>query len=294
MISKRFRSNSLRAMVLTVMQLAAGSSVVAQTAADLVQPKLLADVAAIESGKPFTVAVQLKMAPRWHIYWINPGDAGIPTTVKFELPEGFTVSKLEYPTPVRLEQTGGIIMYGYADQVMLLATITPPAKASTANVPIAATVKYLVCDDSCIPGEARLSLSLPSGAAKPSADADAIAKWKRQVPTPFGQVKAVASQTLKFDQSPTRKSEGKISLKIEWNDAPPAKLSWFPPASDALIFTDIKTETQGKTTTVTAAVQRLTGQKIDPSAMDSVLAHDASDGRVGIAIPIQFPAEAGS
>lgn len=284
-------NRSIMAMLLTLMVVQ--QAALAQNASDLVQARLLSDAATIQAGKPFMVAVQFKIAPQWHIYWTNPGDAGIPTTVKFELPEGFAISSLEYPTPTRFDQPGAIVSFGYHDEVMLLATITPPERYSGASIAIAATVKYLVCNDSCFPGEAKLSLSLPVGASKPSGDSEAIAKWKNQVPGPVGQSKAIASQTMTFVKSATRPTEGKISLKIIWADAPPAKLDWFPPASEGYIFTAIKVQTEGKTTTVSADVQRLVGQKVDSLAMDSVLAQDTPQGRRGIAIPIKFPADAG-
>ena len=47
---------------------------------ELVKASLLADTGAVAPGKPFTVGLRLKMAPRWHTYWENSGDAGLPTT----------------------------------------------------------------------------------------------------------------------------------------------------------------------------------------------------------------------
>src|SRR6185369_17626506 len=93
---------------------------------DLVKTELLADVKTVEAGKPFHVGVRLHIKPGWHVYWINPGDAGLPTRVKFSLPDGFKAGELKYPLPVRFEQ-GGVIGYGYHDEVMLIAEITPPA-----------------------------------------------------------------------------------------------------------------------------------------------------------------------
>ena len=255
------------------------------TADDLVKARILSDVSAIEPGRPFTVAVYLKIAPKWHIYWVNSGDAGIPTTVKFDLPEGFTASALQYPTPIRIEQAGGIIMFGYSDEVMLLTTITPPAKVATSTIPIAATVKYLVCDDSCLPGEAKLSMSLPVGSAKPSSDAPSIAKFKDQLPVP----ELAAVKSFDFKQSEKRKNEATVSLTIEWPTPPTGKIEWFPPASDGLVFSDIKIATHGKTTIITSSVQRLTGQKVDWKALDSVVGYATPDGRRGATVPMRFP-----
>ena len=38
---------------------------------------LVTDTDAIQPGKPFRVALRLRMADGWHTYWKNPGDAGV-------------------------------------------------------------------------------------------------------------------------------------------------------------------------------------------------------------------------
>ena len=35
----------------------------------------------------------------WHSYWKNPGDTGIPTEIDWQMPEGFHVGELRWPTP---------------------------------------------------------------------------------------------------------------------------------------------------------------------------------------------------
>ena len=40
-----------------------------------VEVGLLADKSAAEPGKTITVAVQERIEPGWHTYWINPGDS---------------------------------------------------------------------------------------------------------------------------------------------------------------------------------------------------------------------------
>src|SRR5262249_22726510 len=137
---------------------------------------------AIQPGKPFQVGVLLKLAPKWHVYWINPGDAGIATTVDFHLPEGVTASPLQYPVPSRIEQSGGVIMYCYTNEVMLISTITPPADFKGASAKIDADLNYLVCEDSCIQGSAKLSLSLPMKAWVAENQKELFATWQARMP----------------------------------------------------------------------------------------------------------------
>jgi DsbC/DsbD-like thiol-disulfide interchange protein len=261
-------------------------------ATDLVKATLVADTSVLEAGNPFNVGVILKIAPHWHVYWTNPGDAGIPTTLKFDLPDGFTASDVRYPTPRRFVVPGNIVLFGYADEVMLQATITPPASLSGGNIPIRALVKYLVCEDSCIPGEASLELLLRTGAAS-KANQATFSTWTARLPAPVGDVQSILSESMKFTPSPTRKDEAQFELTIDWKSAPPDKLDWFSPASDALVFNDIKVQTQDRKTRITASVQRLEGQKLDADHLDSVLGYDSAQGRRGVAIPLKLPSAAG-
>src|SRR5437867_6329056 len=112
-----------------------------------VQAELLADVSAIQTGKPFTIGVRLTIRPGWHVYWKNPGDSGIPTTVEFTLPDGFVACELQYPVPHRIEAAGGIVNYGYEDEVMLLAKITTSTALKQQSVHLVAKVNWLVCQE---------------------------------------------------------------------------------------------------------------------------------------------------
>ena len=38
--------------------------------------ELVSDNQSVAPGKPFWVALRMKMDPHWHVYWRNPGDSG--------------------------------------------------------------------------------------------------------------------------------------------------------------------------------------------------------------------------
>jgi thiol:disulfide interchange protein len=139
-------------------------------ASDLVQPTLYAESGTVAPGQTLWTDLHLTIAPGWHIYWKNPGDSGLPTGIDWTLPPGFTVGAIEWPTPERF-QLGPIANYGYAGGADLLVPLSaPPGLTAGAKQPIAAQVKYLVCSEICIPGEAQVSLDLGagSGAADPA------------------------------------------------------------------------------------------------------------------------------
>src|SRR4051812_38028814 len=94
---------------------------------ELVRAEVLANATAAVPGRPFTVGVLLKMVPHWHTYWKFPGDAGIPSEIKWNLPPGWKVGEIQWPIPLKLLEPGDIQIYGYHDEVLLMQEITPPA-----------------------------------------------------------------------------------------------------------------------------------------------------------------------
>jgi DsbC/DsbD-like thiol-disulfide interchange protein len=110
-------------------------------AGELVQAQLLADVSAVKPGEEFTLGVLLKIKPKWHIYWKYPGDAGLPTTVKWKLPDSIAAQpELRFPLPVRFDQPGDVVGYGYKDEVLLTARVIAPQGASGSAHEFAADV----------------------------------------------------------------------------------------------------------------------------------------------------------
>lgn len=165
-----------------------------------VQATLTTDTPHYTPGQPFTAAVTLTITPKWHVYWINPGDSGLPTQVAWTLPPGWTAGPLLYPVPKKFTQPGDILGYGYDSKVTFLTQITPAAESTVLTTPpakLSARLTYLVCDDVCLPGSATLTATLtpaptpaptaPAHAAdslSPSASAAAIAEARDRFPVP--------------------------------------------------------------------------------------------------------------
>jgi thiol:disulfide interchange protein/DsbC/DsbD-like thiol-disulfide interchange protein len=170
----------------------------AQVTQPHVTAELIPETTQIRIGQPFLIALHLHMDPGWHTYWINFGDAGLPTTIKWTLPPGFTAGPIQWPTP-EVHAMGPETTYGYGGDVYLLTTITPPAKLG-AKLPrqldFKARADWLVCQEECIPGKGDLAVTLNfDPAAPPSSDAAAeaffaTAKSRLPVPNTLWDVKA--------------------------------------------------------------------------------------------------------
>jgi len=149
--------------------------------------RLLADARTIVPGEPFTVGILMTMQKGWHTYWKNPGEAGLPTSVLWTAPPGFTPGDILWPLPHKLIETGDVLTYGYADENMLLVPFrVPPTVAPGTSVTISAKLDWLECEHTCVPGEATVRLTLPVGVkGGGGAHEELFAKYRGLIPSPY-------------------------------------------------------------------------------------------------------------
>jgi len=148
--------------------------------------ELIAENASIAPAVSFRAGLKFNLEKGWHVYWINPGDSGQPPKVEWKLPEGFQAGEIEWPTPSRLP-ISKLMDYGYEDKVLLMMPIHPPASLKPGTTAqLAATVKWLVCREVCLPGHAEVALTLPvlSESPKPSRNQDLFSQTRASLPRP--------------------------------------------------------------------------------------------------------------
>jgi DsbC/DsbD-like thiol-disulfide interchange protein len=148
-----------------------------------VRASFVADVKTIKPGRVFDVGVLLRIEPGWHVYWENPGDAGAPTRVALTAPPGVAVSALRYPLPQEFTQPGDIKGYGYEGEVMVVAQVSVPRDWPRGKaIALIADVSWLSCKDVCLPGKARLELSVRVGDEGENANSELFATWHARLP----------------------------------------------------------------------------------------------------------------
>jgi thiol:disulfide interchange protein len=184
----RLRSTLLAWSLLAVVAGLPCARAASEAHAEQLSVRLLVSPAAIYPGQNFTAGLYFKLEPGWHVYWINAGDSGQATKVKWALPAGITAGALEFPTPKRLP-LGPLMDYGYENEVLFPIPMKVAAdfKPAGASVPIGGEVSWLVCREMCIPGSANLSVersALTSAPAAPQSTADAalVARFSNALP----------------------------------------------------------------------------------------------------------------
>ena len=172
-----------------------------------VKVELVAEGSTIQSNQPFWVALHLKLEKGWHVYWKNPGDAGLPLQLKWTLPEGFQSEPLQWPFPEKftIEELVG---FGYHDEVILLSRIIPPSNlVKGQDVQLAGEVKWLVCSSStCQPGSIPVKLDLKvdsEPAQKNELASEVFNKARLKMPKSHIQVKTVHKEGIVQLQVPS-------------------------------------------------------------------------------------------
>ncbi len=151
----------------------------------LIEAELIADSETLVPGRGLTVGVHLKIAEGWHTYWANPGDSGIPVTVDWELPEGVRVGEIQWPLPRRMEEPGDLKVYAYKDEVLLMTRVFVRPGTDLDEVTLKADVDWLVCRESCLPGDARLSLTLPVADDVEPVNTEFFEQYREKLPRQF-------------------------------------------------------------------------------------------------------------
>jgi thiol:disulfide interchange protein DsbD len=98
-----------------------------------------------------------KLEPGWHVYWKNPGDAGLPPRISWTLPAGVSAGPIQFPAPKHLP-LGPLMDFGYESEVLFPLKLHVADSVKPGPVTLNAKVNWLVCQASCIPGKAELEV----------------------------------------------------------------------------------------------------------------------------------------
>jgi DsbC/DsbD-like thiol-disulfide interchange protein len=126
--------------------------------------ELVAESDAPAAGQAVTLAFSFTPQPGWHGYWLNPGDAGAPARVEWQLPQGVQAEPLRFPVPQTL-LISGLMNYVYEGPHAVLTRLAVPAGlAPGTRLPVRVRIDYLACTDKiCVPERADLALELSVG-----------------------------------------------------------------------------------------------------------------------------------
>ena len=125
------------------------------------------------------LGLQFRLKPEWKVYWRSPGDAGFPPHLDWADSKNVKQAVIQWPVPKRFSVLG-LETLGYKDEVVFPIQVKPEIKDGAVH--IETHLRYLTCNDICIPYDTKLSLDLPTGRLQPSEFAHLIDKYQSTVP----------------------------------------------------------------------------------------------------------------
>ncbi|MCF2515597.1 thioredoxin family protein [Sphingomonas sp. G124] len=236
-----------------------------------IRPELIAEGPATPGGE-VELAILMHTDPGWHGYWLNPGDAGLPMKIEWQLPKGARLGPLRFPVPDKL-LVAGIVNYVYERDYALLTRFTVPANARGV-VPIRAEAQWLACTDKiCVPERGSISLNVPTAMGE-ATERVRFDEWRRALPRPLASPARFAVR------------DNKIEIAVPLPASVMVGQPYFFPADDGPIDYAAPQGFRRKGDLLIAELERRRG---NPERLSGVLALGDGRGLEIKAIPGQVP-----
>lgn len=127
---------------------------------------LVFERSAATPGDSFLGALHLKLADKWHVYWRNPGDSGLPPSATWASSPQVTAGEFRFPAPHAIP-LATLMNYGYEHEVVLPFEVKIAADAKPGDIlTIGGKFEYLICADICIPEDVTLTAAMPVARAE--------------------------------------------------------------------------------------------------------------------------------
>ncbi|MBL7663243.1 thioredoxin family protein [bacterium] len=228
--------------------------------------------------KVATLGIKLEIENGWHIYWLNSGESGSPTTVNWRNPSGFEISALRWPAPERQIEKGGITTYGYSQETILLADLYALTSApQSGKIEIRALLSFLVCKDICVPGMLDLTKELtldPTRALEISTDQAAIKRFEARTPVAASMLKEISIQGSLHEKD-DRNLIAKIvisGLNLPSTATAASELQIFPFDTENFqaLISAARITTSGATAVISFPVKRLTTAELSTASFSGI------------------------
>jgi len=153
------------------------------------QVKLISERDVVQADETFFVAFDLKINPKWHVYWRNAGDSGLPPEILWAEGVRPEAGKFIWAAPhEQLVLENEIMNYGYSNRLVLPFPLHVSADAEIGDtIRLAGTLEYQICEEVCIIERHDFDTSFSVGQSPRinEANGSLIAEWIAKAPTLF-------------------------------------------------------------------------------------------------------------
>ena len=179
----------------------ANAQVPTPAASQYVRASMEAETRSPAPGDIVTVAIVMDPKPGWHDYWLNPGDAGTPLELAWQLPAGINAGPLRAPVPDTLI-VSGFMNHIYKSKHAFLVDLKIPDSAIVGqNLDIKVGARWSACSDLvCVPESATLSVPITVGAGSiGKSDRARFDAWRSALPVPLDRTALYAIDDNRID-----------------------------------------------------------------------------------------------
>lgn len=152
-------------------------------------------------GDIVTMAIIMDPKPEWHDYWLNPGDAGTPLELEWQLPAGVSAGPIRAPVPETLI-VSGFMNHIYKTKHAFLIDVKIPQDAQVGQkLDIKVAARWSACSDIvCVPEGGTLSAPLIVGTGAISdANRARFDIWRAALPVPLDRTAQYAIDGNRID-----------------------------------------------------------------------------------------------
>ncbi len=152
----------LRIILVVLVMTGAGGRAYAseRSVTDYTTTTIISETDGIAPGKTAWFAVQQHVRENWHVFWVNPGDAGIPLNLQWTLPDGFETAAPLHPAPEYIP-VGPLASYAHEGEPVFLVSVTASSNVEPGTtIDVVIDAVWQVCEEICIPEDARFEFPL--------------------------------------------------------------------------------------------------------------------------------------
>lgn len=199
--------------------LAAGARAASVVETEFTKTEIISERAGFSPGETTWFAIRQEVIEGWHVFWKNPGDAGLPMALRWDLPPGYAVGEIRHPVPQYIP-VGPLASFAHEGEPVFLLPVTAPADAPIGEeLTIAIDALWQVCEEICVPEERAFSFTLPIMENAP------LRAERRDV---FAGARAKLPKPLQGAAHISRTGDAYELTIADWRASAPAQAFFFP------------------------------------------------------------------
>ncbi|GJM17117.1 MAG: hypothetical protein DHS20C13_24440 [Thermodesulfobacteriota bacterium] len=281
----------MRSLLVLIMFFLAGfvTTSFAQEVPTPVKVTLVSNIDTVKPGDSFKLGALMDIDPGWHIYWKYPGETGLPTKLKFTVPDGYQVAEVMWPVPSVYNKDNGGKDFGYDNSVLLWTDIEVPSNAQLdKSAKIETQISWISCKEICIPGKEKLVYDVTVSEQTKLTRKALFSKWHNYLPESIGD----RENPFNFSVVTTELGDDitKVVLEVE-NKTHNEEIEYYPNPEDSLIIQNLKyiKSKEGEVTEISFDVQTQDGVLLSETVLDGLIVYsDSQKKRSAVEIKIDF------